>query len=67
MNCLEFRRRLGSEPECSLALFIAHRDECPSCAAALARAEEFDALNLRWNPVQVARPWLQMNVLGTDR
>lgn len=43
MNCLEFRRRLGSEPACSSEDFVAHRSECAHCAAAHARAEEFES------------------------
>ncbi len=43
MNCLEFRRRLGSEPASTLDSFVAHRAECPGCAAAQARADEFEA------------------------
>lgn len=43
MNCLEFRRRLGSEPACSSEDFVAHRVECAHCAAAHARAEEFES------------------------
>ncbi len=43
MNCLEFRRRLGSDPASSLDSFVGHRAECPGCAAAQARADEFEA------------------------
>jgi hypothetical protein len=42
MNCLEFRRLLGSEPASTLSAFVAHRAECPSCAAAQQRADEFE-------------------------
>ncbi len=42
MNCLEFRRRLGSEPASTLGCFVAHRAECPGCAAAQTRADEFE-------------------------
>jgi hypothetical protein len=42
MNCLEFRRLLGSEPASTLSAFVAHRGECPSCAAAQQRADEFE-------------------------
>jgi hypothetical protein len=42
MNCLEFRRHLGSEPASTLVDFVAHRLECVHCAAAHARAEEFE-------------------------
>ena len=44
MNCLEFRRHLGSEPASSLEAFVAHRESCPHCASASARA---DTLELR--------------------
>jgi hypothetical protein len=44
MNCLEFRRHLGSEPASTLDAFVAHRESCPHCAAASARA---DALEIR--------------------
>lgn len=44
MNCLEFRRHLGSEPASSLVAFVAHRETCLPCAAASLRA---DALELR--------------------
>jgi hypothetical protein len=42
MNCLEFRRLLGSEPASTLSAFVTHRGECPSCAAAQQRADEFE-------------------------
>lgn len=42
MNCLEFRRRLGSEPACTLDAYVAHRAECIGCAAAQSRADEFE-------------------------
>ena len=42
MDCLEFRRRLGAEPAGRDADFIAHRDACPACAAAWARAQQFE-------------------------
>lgn len=44
MNCLEFRRHLGSEPGSSLEAFASHRESCPHCASACARA---DLLELR--------------------
>ena len=47
MNCLEFRRRLGSEPASTLDSFVAHRAGCPGCAAAHSRADEFEARILR--------------------
>lgn len=42
MNCLEFRRRLGSEPMSTEPEFVAHRESCPHCAAASDRAFEFE-------------------------
>lgn len=42
MNCLEFRRRLSSEPASTLAAFVAHREECPRCASAQSVADEFE-------------------------
>lgn len=47
MNCLEFRRRLGSEPASMLSSFVAHRAECTHCAGAQLRADEFEARILR--------------------
>ena len=43
MNCLEFRRRLGSDPASRDPAVLAHREDCPSCAAAHARAVGFEA------------------------
>ena len=43
MNCLEFRRRLGSDPASRDPAVLAHREDCPSCAAAYARAVGFEA------------------------
>lgn len=42
MNCLEFRRRLGSEPTSTLASFVAHREKCASCASAQRIADEYE-------------------------
>ncbi len=47
MNCLEFRRRLGSEPLSTEAEFVAHRGSCPHCAAASDRALAFEARLVR--------------------
>ncbi len=47
MNCLEFRRRLGSEPASTLKAIVAHREQCPHCAAAQTRADEFEGRILR--------------------
>lgn len=41
MNCLEFRRQLGSDPGSQAAGFIAHSTECPRCAEARKRAQAF--------------------------
>lgn len=43
MNCIEFRRRLGSDPHDREADMLAHRDGCPTCASARERALAFDA------------------------
>lgn len=43
MNCLEFRRHLGSEPGSLRKEFVAHRDACPGCAAAQLRADAFES------------------------
>ncbi|HEX3122736.1 MAG TPA: DUF3379 family protein [Rhodanobacteraceae bacterium] len=43
MNCLEFRRQLGVDPQSSAADFVGHRQECARCAEAAARALEFEA------------------------
>lgn len=43
MNCLEFRRQLGIDPQSAAADFVGHRQECARCAEAAARALEFEA------------------------
>jgi hypothetical protein len=43
MNCLEFRRQLGVDPQSAGADFARHRQECARCAEAAARAVEFEA------------------------
>jgi hypothetical protein len=43
MNCLEFRRRLGIDPQCSEVDFVRHRQECARCAEASDRANGFEA------------------------
>jgi hypothetical protein len=43
MNCLEFRRQVNIDPQCSEADFVRHRQECPRCADALERAGAFEA------------------------
>jgi hypothetical protein len=43
MNCLEFRRQLGIDPQCGAVEFVQHRQECPRCAEAQQRALAFDA------------------------
>ncbi|GAP65916.1 hypothetical protein MBSD_n1218 [Mizugakiibacter sediminis] len=42
MECLEFRRRLGAEPQTREPAFLAHRDACPACAEAWQRAQRFE-------------------------
>ena len=42
MDCLEFRRRLGTEPSARDPAMRAHREECAACAAAHARAQRFE-------------------------
>lgn len=43
MNCLEFRRQLGIDPQSAATDFVSHRQECARCAEAAARALEFEA------------------------
>jgi Protein of unknown function (DUF3379) len=43
MNCLEFRRQLGIDPQSAAADVVSHRQECARCAEAAARALEFEA------------------------
>ncbi len=43
MNCLEFRRLLGINPDSGDAAFIAHRESCARCAAAWREAVAFEA------------------------
>lgn len=54
MNCLEFRRHLGSEPGSQRREFVAHREACPGCAAAQLRADAFESRLL--DAMQVAVP-----------
>jgi len=42
MNCLEFRRQLGADPQSAKADFLRHRQECAGCAEAHARATGFE-------------------------
>jgi len=42
MNCLEFRRQLGVDPQFAGAEFVRHRQECARCAEAGGRALEFE-------------------------
>jgi hypothetical protein len=58
MNCVEFRRHLGADPQSNAVEFVRHRAECPRCADAAGRAVEFDrnllrALNIE-APAQLA-------------
>ena len=55
MNCVEFRRQLGVDPQSNAAEFARHRAECPRCAEAAGRAGEFErgltrALNIEVPP-----------------
>jgi len=43
MDCLEFRRLLGSEPRITDAAARAHLEQCPRCQEAYSRAQTFDA------------------------
>ncbi len=43
MDCLEFRRLLGSEPRVTDAAARAHLEHCPRCQEAYSRAQAFDA------------------------
>jgi hypothetical protein len=43
MDCLEFRRLLGSEPRVTDAAARAHLEQCPRCQEAYSRAQAFDA------------------------
>lgn len=42
MNCLEFRRQLSIDPQCSEVDFVHHRQECARCAEASERANGFE-------------------------
>ena len=42
MNCLEFRRQLGVDPQSAGTEFVRHRQECARCAEAAGRALEFE-------------------------
>jgi hypothetical protein len=62
MNCLEFRRQLGTEPQSTAAEFVRHRSECARCAEAAARAAEFEAALRRALQVE-ASPQLAESIL----
>jgi hypothetical protein len=42
MNCIEFRRQLGVDPQTNATDFVRHRQECARCAEAAGRAAEFE-------------------------
>jgi hypothetical protein len=42
LDCLEYRRRLATDPQARDVQMRAHREECASCAAAHARAQRFE-------------------------
>lgn len=54
MNCLEFRRLLGSDPHAAAPGFVRHRQDCARCADAAARALEFEATLRRALHVEAA-------------
>ena len=62
MNCLEFRRQLGVEPQSAAADFVRHRSECARCAEAAARAAEFETALRRALHVDAA-PQLAESIL----
>jgi hypothetical protein len=71
MNCLEFRRRLGIDPQCSEVDFVQHRQECPRCAEACERALKFEtsllhALTIA-PPPQLAESILLAQATGQQR
>lgn len=43
MNCIQFRRQLGIDPQTTAADFVRHRSECPRCAEVAARAQAFES------------------------
>jgi hypothetical protein len=43
MNCLEFRRLAGADPEHLTAEALTHRDGCPQCAEFLRKVQRLDA------------------------
>jgi hypothetical protein len=42
MNCLQFRRLIGAEPQSRDPALLAHRDECAPCMAVWQRAQRFE-------------------------
>ncbi|HEV7779260.1 MAG TPA: DUF3379 family protein [Luteibacter sp.] len=42
MNCLQFRRQIGAEPQSRDPELLAHRDECAQCMAVWQRAQRFE-------------------------
>ena len=42
MNCLEFRRRLNTDPGSQEPEFLAHMRQCPHCQLAVAKAAHFE-------------------------
>jgi hypothetical protein len=62
MNCLEFRRRLGIDPQCGEVDFAQHRQECPRCAEACERALKFE-LSMRHALAVPAPPQLAESIL----
>ena len=62
MNCLEFRRQLGTEPLSAAADFVRHKHDCARCAEAAARAAGFEAALRRALQVDAA-PQLAESIL----
>lgn len=62
MNCLEFRRQLGVDPLTAAVDFVQHRQACPRCAEAAARAVEFETALRRALRIE-ARPQLAESIL----
>lgn len=53
MNCVEFRRQLGVDPQSNQAEFLRHRGECLRCAETAERAAGFERKLLRALTVEV--------------
>jgi hypothetical protein len=56
MNCLEFRRAAGADPEHLSPDAVAHRDGCPQCAEFLQKVQRMDATILKALRVPASSP-----------